>query len=65
MVLQLQIGKKDLCLKWSKEGVWQELNAALVGKGRSQMGRQSCPGAAVIDSQTVKLSSCTKSWSYQ
>lgn len=49
----------DYFRKWSKEGVWQEMNAALVGKARRQMGRQSCPGAAIIDSQSVKLSSCS------
>ena len=40
--------------KWSREGTWEAINAALVQQVREQMGRQAQPTAFVIDSQSVK-----------
>jgi len=49
----------DYFRKWSKAGVWQSINATLVNKHRQQINRQACPSAAIIDSQSVKKSSCS------
>jgi transposase len=39
---------------WKRTGVWEQANAALRGKLRTQLGRNEQPSAAVMDSQTVK-----------
>jgi transposase len=36
--------------KWSREGTWAAINAALVQQVREQLGRQAQPTALVIDS---------------
>lgn len=40
--------------KWTKEGTWAWLNAALRGLLRRAMGRQPEPSLGILDSQTVK-----------
>jgi putative transposase len=40
--------------KWSYDGTWQSLNAALGRKERVRQGRNPEPTAAIIDSQSVK-----------
>ena len=40
--------------KWSRDGTWEQLNAALVQQVRQQAGRRPQPTAFVIDSQSVK-----------
>ncbi len=40
--------------KWSRDGTWERLNAALVQQVRQQAGRRAQPTALVIDSQSVK-----------
>ena len=40
--------------KWRKEGLWQQLHAALRTQVRAQAGKKESPSAAVIDSQSVK-----------
>lgn len=42
--------------KWSKEGAWQKAHDRLVAKMREKQGRKAKPTAAVIDSQSVKVS---------
>jgi putative transposase len=42
--------------RWTKTGVWQQINATLVRKVRQQLGREPQPSAAIIDSQSVKTS---------
>src|SRR3990172_1020468 len=42
--------------RWTRQGLWQRLNAALVERVRAQAGRHPQPSAAVIDSQSVKTS---------
>lgn len=39
---------------WRKSGLWQELNAALRGELRQELGREESPSAAIVDSQSVK-----------
>ena len=39
---------------WRQVGVWQQMNQALREKVRQQVGRQSTPSAAIVDSQSVK-----------
>ncbi len=39
---------------WRQVGVWQQMNQALPEKVRQQVGRQSTPSAAIVDSQSVK-----------
>jgi len=41
---------------WSRSGLWEQINAALVKKVRQAQGRDPQPSAAVIDSQSVKTS---------
>lgn len=41
---------------WTRAGVWQQINAALVRRVRKKHGRRECPSAAIIDSQSVKTS---------
>jgi putative transposase len=40
--------------KWSKDGTWEQLNAALREQVREAKGREKPPSAAIIDSQSVK-----------
>lgn len=40
--------------KWSRDGTWEQINAALVQQVREQDGRRAQPTAFVIDSQSVK-----------
>ena len=42
--------------RWTRQGLWERLNAALVERVRAQAGRHPQPSAAVIDSQSVKTS---------
>ena len=42
--------------RWSQQGVWVQINAALVEQVRTQAGRHPQPSAAIIDSQSVKTS---------
>jgi putative transposase len=42
--------------RWTRQGLWERINAALVERVRTQAGRQPQPRAAVIDSQSVKTS---------
>jgi len=42
--------------RWTQQGLWERLNAALVEKVRTQANRNSKPSAAVLDSQSVKTS---------
>ena len=41
---------------WTKQGVWEQINAVLVRQVRQQAGRDPQPSAAIIDSQSVKTS---------
>jgi putative transposase len=41
---------------WTEQGVWEQINTALVKQVRQQAGRDPQPSAAVIDSQSVKTS---------
>lgn len=40
---------------WRKAGVWEEMNAALREAVREQEGREAQPSAAIMDSQSVKI----------
>jgi putative transposase len=40
--------------KWCLDGTWQKVNRALVYEVRHRHGRPAHPGAAIIDSQSVK-----------
>ena len=42
--------------RWTRSGLWAEINATLVAGVRVQAGRAPQPSAAVIDSQSVKTS---------
>ena len=42
--------------EWRKDGTWQRLNAVLRGELRAELGREREPSAAIVDSQTVKMS---------
>jgi putative transposase len=42
--------------QWKSEGVWEQINEALVKQVRKKDGRNEQPSAAVIDSQSVKTS---------
>ena len=39
---------------WSKDGTWERVHEALRERARVAEGRDACPSAAVIDSQSVK-----------
>ncbi len=43
--------------RWSREGVWEKINAALREQVRVQDGRKAQPSAASVDSQSVKTTS--------
>ena len=42
--------------RWTRQGLWPCINAALVERVRVHEGRQPQPSAAIIDSQSVKTS---------
>jgi len=42
--------------KWQREGVWDQVLAALRMKVRLQQGREAEPSAGIIDSQSIKTS---------
>jgi putative transposase len=42
--------------RWTKSGLWPQINDALVRTRRQQQGREPQPSAAIIDSQSVKTS---------
>ena len=42
--------------RWTKAGLWEQINAVLVKQVRIKEGRKPDPSAAVIDSQSVKTS---------
>jgi putative transposase len=46
----------DYFVAWRKDGTWQKLVEALRVQVRIQAGRQATPGAACIDTQSVKTS---------
>jgi putative transposase len=41
---------------WRKDGTWQDLNTALRGELRQELGREETPSAGIADSQSVKTS---------
>jgi putative transposase len=45
----------DYFRKWRNAGVWEQFNTALREQVRQQAGRQRTPSAAIIDSQSVKV----------
>jgi putative transposase len=40
--------------KWTRDGTWERLNAALLALVRQQEGREASPSAVIVDSQSVK-----------
>lgn len=42
--------------RWTRSGLWEQINAALVKQVRVKHGRRPKPSAAAIDSQSVKTS---------
>ena len=42
--------------RWTRSGLWEQLNTVLVKTARQQAGRNPPPSAAIIDSQSVKTS---------
>ena len=40
---------------WRKDGTWEAINRVLRETYRAQIGRETTPSAAIMDSQTVKL----------
>ena len=42
--------------RWTKSGLWEQINAALVQRVRKQQDVDPQPSAAIIDSQSVKTS---------
>ena len=42
--------------RWTRTGLWEQINAAVVRQARQQAGRDPQPSAASIDSQSVKTS---------
>lgn len=43
--------------QWKRQGIWEQVNAALRRDLRVQMGREPEPSAAILDSQSMKSSS--------
>lgn len=39
--------------RWRDEGLWEQINQALVARARQQVGRKQAPSAGIIDSQSV------------
>jgi len=42
--------------RWTKSGVWQQINETLVRTIRQQQGHETQPSAVILDSQSVKTS---------
>jgi putative transposase len=42
--------------RWKRQGLWEQINDALVQQVRTKEGRDPKPSAAIIDSQSVKTS---------
>jgi putative transposase len=42
--------------RWKNNGIWEQINEALVKKVRVQHGRQAEPSAGILDSQSLKTS---------
>jgi transposase len=40
--------------RWSQAGVWQQVHDQLRTRWRQELGRDPCPSAAALDSQSVK-----------
>ena len=43
----------DYYAAWTRSGLWERMNDALVGRGRQMLGREAAPSIAVLDSQSV------------
>lgn len=43
----------DYYAAWTRSGLWEALNDALVSRCRQQLGREAAPSIAVLDSQSV------------
>jgi putative transposase len=39
--------------RWRDQGIWEQINAALVGRARQRLRRAAAPSAGIIDSQSV------------
>ena len=44
--------------RWSQDGSWESINSFLVKKLRTTAGRQACPTAGILDSQSIKTTAC-------
>ena len=40
--------------RWREDGTWESVHAALRSQVRRKVGREESPGAAILDSQSVK-----------
>ena len=40
---------------WRKNGTWEAINQVLRERYRTQIGREPTPSAAIMDSQTIKM----------
>jgi len=47
----------DYYWKYLRDGIWNQIHEMLHKRVRVQVGRQPCPSAAIIDSQSVKTAS--------
>jgi putative transposase len=43
--------------RWKLDGTWERIHTVLRERTRAQMGRDTTPSAAILDSQSVKTSS--------
>jgi transposase len=41
--------------RWQAEGVWERVHHAVLMADRERAGREACPSAAIIDSQSVRM----------
>jgi putative transposase len=44
----------DYFRQWRRAGLWEQINATLRERFRLRSGREACPSAGVLDSQSVK-----------